>query len=159
MSKSFNVNLSFSCPVIFEKIFKWPHPIFVIIFTLIRTWPFIWSNLNFLYSKIICTKRLIKFGKMVLEKILKDYFPNTNICKTGFNIRPLGTWFTKKKWKETWIYIIFRSFRVNLSFSGPVVLEKMFWWPHSILVFLWFSPLWRRLGPLFEQTWSIFTQG
>jgi hypothetical protein len=42
-------------PVVLE-IFKWPHPIFVIISPLKRTWPFIWTNLNSLLPRIICTK-------------------------------------------------------------------------------------------------------
>jgi hypothetical protein len=46
-------------PVVLEKIFKRPPSyfhIFVIISPLKRTWPFIWSNLNFLHPRIICTK-------------------------------------------------------------------------------------------------------
>jgi hypothetical protein len=34
----------------------WPHPIFVIISPLKRTWSFIWTILNFFFSGIICTK-------------------------------------------------------------------------------------------------------
>jgi hypothetical protein len=44
ISGSFHVNMTYSGSVVLEKkIFKWPHPIFVIIFPLKRTWPFIWS--------------------------------------------------------------------------------------------------------------------
>ena len=57
MSGSFHVNLNFSGPVVLEKkIFKWPHPIFVIISPLKRTWPFIWTNLNSPYSRMISIK-------------------------------------------------------------------------------------------------------
>jgi hypothetical protein len=42
--------------VLEKKIFKWPHPIFVIISPLNRTWPFICTNLNSLHPRIICTK-------------------------------------------------------------------------------------------------------
>jgi hypothetical protein len=42
--------------------------------------------------------------------------------------------------------------RVNLSFSGPVVLEKkILKWLHPIFACLWLSPVWRRLDLLFEQ--------
>jgi hypothetical protein len=43
ISKSFHVNMSSSRSVVLEKkIFKWLHPIFVIISPLKRTSPFIW---------------------------------------------------------------------------------------------------------------------
>jgi hypothetical protein len=45
--------------VLEENIFKWPHSIFtffVIISPLKRTWHFIWTNLNSLHPRIICTK-------------------------------------------------------------------------------------------------------
>jgi hypothetical protein len=42
--------------VLEKKTFKWPHPIFVIISPLKRNWPFIWTILNSLYPRIICTK-------------------------------------------------------------------------------------------------------
>ena len=52
------------------------------------------------------------------------------------------------------------SSHINFSFPGPVVLEKkIFKWPHPIFAFLWLSPLWRKVGPSFEQTWIPFTQG
>jgi hypothetical protein len=44
ISESFHVNLTYSGSVVLEKkIFKWPHPIFVIISPLKGTWPFIWT--------------------------------------------------------------------------------------------------------------------
>jgi hypothetical protein len=39
-----------------KKIFKWPHPIFVIISPLKRTWPLIFIILNSLYLMMICTE-------------------------------------------------------------------------------------------------------
>jgi hypothetical protein len=42
--------------------------------------------------------------------------------------------------------------------TGPLVLEKIFKWPHPIFTFFWLSPLRRGPGPLFEQTWIPFTQ-
>jgi hypothetical protein len=41
---------------VLEKIFKWPHPIFVIISPLKRTWPLICTIQNSLYLRKICTK-------------------------------------------------------------------------------------------------------
>jgi hypothetical protein len=52
-----HVNPSFSGLVVFEKILKWPHPIFaffVIIYILKRIWPFIWTNFNSHYPRIFC---------------------------------------------------------------------------------------------------------
>ena len=66
-----------------------------------------------------------------------------------------GSWF-----EQTWISSISESFHINFSFPGPVVLEKkIFKWHHPIFAFLWLSPLWRRPGHSFEQTWIPFTQG
>jgi hypothetical protein len=45
--------------VLEKRILKWPHPIFfifVIISPLKKTWPFIWTKLNPLHPRIICTK-------------------------------------------------------------------------------------------------------
>jgi hypothetical protein len=42
-----------------RRFFEWPPPhfyIFVIISPLKRTWPFIWTNLNSLHPRIVCTK-------------------------------------------------------------------------------------------------------
>jgi hypothetical protein len=59
ISESFYVILSFSGSVILKKIFRWSHLIFcifVIISTLNRTWPFIWTIYNFLYPTMLCAK-------------------------------------------------------------------------------------------------------
>jgi hypothetical protein len=60
MSGTFHV-LSFSGPLVLKRnIFKWPHPIFTM-FTVLwlsylkSFWPFIWTNLNFLYLQMTCT--------------------------------------------------------------------------------------------------------
>jgi hypothetical protein len=50
-------------------------------------------------------------------------------------------------------------FHVKFSFSGFIVLKNtIFKWPHPFLTFLWLSPVWRGLGPLFEQAWILFTK-
>jgi hypothetical protein len=55
--QNFHVNMSSSGSVVLEKkIFQWPHPIFMIVFPLKKTWPFIWINLNYRYPWLICTK-------------------------------------------------------------------------------------------------------
>ena len=59
ISGSFHINFSFPGPVVLEKIFKWHHPIFcifVIIPLLKGAWSFIWTNLNPLHPRMICTK-------------------------------------------------------------------------------------------------------
>jgi hypothetical protein len=40
-------------------------------------------------------------------------------------------------------------FHVNFIFPDPVVLEKIFKWPHPIFTFLRLSPLWKGPGPLY----------
>jgi hypothetical protein len=77
ISEGFNVNYSFSSSIVLEKIFKWPHPIFVIISPLKKTWPFTWRNLNSLY---LIVPRLNEFGSVVLEiDYLVFYVPLKNI--------------------------------------------------------------------------------
>jgi hypothetical protein len=61
--------------------------------------------------------------------------------------------------EQFWIYIISGSFHVNMTYSGSLVLEKIFKWPHPIFALLWLSPLWRGSGPLFAQFRIPFTQG
>jgi hypothetical protein len=62
--------------------------------------------------------------------------------------------------EQFWIYIISESFHINITYSGPVVLEnKIFKWHHPIFAFLWLSPLWRGPGPLFEQFRISIIQG
>jgi hypothetical protein len=41
--ENFHVNMTYSGSVVLDNIFKKPHPIFVIISPLKRTWPFIWT--------------------------------------------------------------------------------------------------------------------
>jgi hypothetical protein len=88
---------------------------------------------------------LIRIGLLVLKDI---FFFNINICTYGFLYcgpsRPPGPWC-----ELFWMYIISESFHVNMTYSGSVVLEKIFNWPYPIFVFLWLSPL-RGPGPLFE---------
>jgi hypothetical protein len=55
--------------------------------------------------------------------------------------------------KKIWILSLQGLSVTNLVIIGPVVLEKIFKWTRHIFTFLWLSPLWRRPGPLFEQTW------
>jgi hypothetical protein len=53
-----------------------------------------------------------------------------------------------------------KSFHVNLSYSGSVVLEgKKIQWTHQMFAYLWLSCLWRRSRPLFVQFKIPFTQG
>jgi hypothetical protein len=52
-----------------------------------------------------------------------------------------------------------KAFMFNMTYSGSVVLEKVFKWPHPIFALLWLSPLWRGPGPLFEQYRIPYTHG
>jgi hypothetical protein len=88
-------------PVVLEKIFKRPHPIFyifVIISPLKRTWPFIFPSLNNNF-----VPRLNEFGLLVLEKKI---FKNVQCNFTLLLLPPLGeglppsfeqTWFPHPK--------------------------------------------------------------
>jgi hypothetical protein len=99
---------------------------------------------------------LIAIGLLVLGK--KILFFNINISEYCFPYcgphDPWRPWF-----QETWIYIISESFHINMTYSGSVVLEKIFKWSNPIFAFLRLSPLWRRPGPSFEQFRIAFTQG
>jgi hypothetical protein len=82
MSESFHVNLTFSSSVVHEKkIFKWPHPIFVIISPLKRNWSFIWTIQNPIYPRMICNKRDWNWPT---GSGGGDFFFNINTCKYGF---------------------------------------------------------------------------
>jgi hypothetical protein len=57
ISESFPVNMTdYGSVVLEKKIFKWTHPIFAIISPLKRTWPFIYTNKNSFYPRMIYAK-------------------------------------------------------------------------------------------------------
>jgi hypothetical protein len=129
-SKSFHLNMTYSGSVVLEKIFKWSHPIFVIISPLKRTRPFIWTIKNPLYPRLIC----IKFDWNWPAGSGEAFF-NISTCEYGFSYcgpsRPRGPWC-----EQFWIYIISENFHVNMTSSGSVVLEtKLFKWPHPFFAF------------------------
>jgi hypothetical protein len=79
LSESFHVNMTFPSSVVHEKIFKWPHPIFVIISPLKRNWSFIWTIQNpMIYQRMICTKGDWNWPTCSGGE---DFFPNINTCK------------------------------------------------------------------------------
>jgi hypothetical protein len=151
MSESFHVNMTFSSSVVHEKIFIWPHPIFVTIYPLKRNWSFIWTIQNPIYPRTICTKRDWNWPTCSGGE---DFFPNINTCKYGFPSwgpsRPLWTiiWtilnlqYMRKlsckydsfclhnSWEQrilndpTPVCTISGNLYVNLIFSGSVVLGK-----------------------------------
>jgi hypothetical protein len=100
------------------------------------------DNLHQVWLKLACSG----FGG--------DFFSIKAYVNTVFLIvappDPRGPWF-----KQTWIYITSKSFHVNMSSSGPVVLEKeTFKWPHPIFcIFAIVSPL-KRTWPLI-WIWTI----
>jgi hypothetical protein len=121
--------------------------IFVIISPLKKTWPFIWTNLNSLHPKIICFK--FNFGLLVLEKkifkIFQCIFTLLLLPSLGEGQSPL--------FEETWNHSSQGWFVPSLIKIGPVVLEKIFKWPHPIFVII--SPLkrtcpfiWTKLNSL-----------
>jgi hypothetical protein len=96
-----------------------------------RIWPFIWTKLNSLDASVIC----IKFD-WNLEKTFKDFSNIKHISKM-FVLLP----------RRTMIWMIFNPHYVrklsciNMCFSGSVVLEKIFKWPHHIFTFFFFNNL------------------
>jgi hypothetical protein len=93
--------------------------IFVIIFPLTRTWPFIWTIFNSFHPRMNCTQYCWNWSAAL------DIFFNVNKCKYGFPIvvppDPRGPWF-----EQTWIstVIISERFHVNLNSFGSVVLRR-----------------------------------
>jgi hypothetical protein len=114
--------------------------IFVIISPLKRTWPFIWTNLNSLYPRIICIKndwiRPAGSGEeFFLNLLFRYYLPLEIGYSLGLN--KLESPSPKDDLCQVWLYKI-----------GPVVLErKIFKWPHPIFTFLWLSPPLKRIWP------------
>jgi hypothetical protein len=73
ISESFHINMIYSGSVVLEKmIFKWPHPIFAVISSLKRTWPFIWI-IRIPFTQGWFIPSLIEIGLLVLEKIFFQY--------------------------------------------------------------------------------------
>jgi hypothetical protein len=92
----------------------------VIISPLKRAWHFICMILNSLYLRMICTKCDWNW----LAGSGEDIYSFFNISTCNFPIvtlsDPLGPLF-----EQTWIYIISEIFHLNMSSSGPVLLEKI----------------------------------
>jgi hypothetical protein len=110
----------------------------VIISGLKRAWPFIWTNLNSLHQRIICTK----FDWLVLQKKIFQIFLCIFILLL---LSPLGEELSPS-FKDTWILSLQGWFVPSLVKIGPVVLEKkIFKWPH-FYIFVIISPL-KRTWP------------
>jgi hypothetical protein len=107
--------------------------IFVIISPLKWTWPFIWTNLNSLHPRIICTK----FDSIWPAGSGEDFFQNFQCIFTLLLLSRLGEGLSPFI-EQTWIPFTQRWFVPSLLKIGPVVLEKkIFKWPHPIFTFLW----------------------
>jgi hypothetical protein len=107
-------------PMVLEKIFKLPNPIFTFFFiisSLKRTWPFIWTNLISPHPKIIC---LIEFGQLVLEKKI---FKNFQCIFTRLLLSPLGEGLFPS-FEQTWVPSTQGWFVPSLIKISQVVLEK-----------------------------------
>jgi hypothetical protein len=148
ISESFHINMTYSGSMVLKKkIFIWTHPIFAFL----RLSP-LWRGPGPLFEqfRIPFTKgwfmpSLIEIGLLVLEKKIFSIVAPPD---------PRGPWC-----EQFWIYVISESFHVNMTYSGSVVLEKIFNWSHPIFALLRLSPLWRGPGPLFEKFGIPFTQG
>ena len=89
----------------------------------------IWTKLNLLHIRKLSSKFLPFWFKGSWEEHFKDW-PYIFACKNFDSLmwsQPRGSWF-----KQTCIFTISGSFHINFSFSGPVVLEKIFKWNHPI---------------------------
>jgi hypothetical protein len=106
--------------------------IFAIISPLKRTWPFIWTSLNFLFSRIMCTKFDWIWGAGSGEKDLKKisvYFYCFAIISSWRGAMPYI-------WTNLKIFFTQGWFMPSLVEIGPVVLEKkIFKWPHPIFFY------------------------
>ena len=98
----------------------------------------------------------VEIGQVVLEKkIFKS-------CQFIFIISELSPLWEGRGSSFKQILIPFTQEYIlpNLVEIGPVVLEKKIWTScQFIFIISQLSPLWERCGPLFEQTWILFTQG
>jgi hypothetical protein len=87
ISGSFCVNLIFSDFVVREKIFKWPHPIFAILW-LFPLWEglglWVAKILNSLISKNDLYQVWLKLACWFWRKIFKVFPKQTQSCKNGF---------------------------------------------------------------------------
>ena len=131
--------------------------IFVTISPLKWTWPFIWTNLNSLHPRIICTKFdwIWPSGSEENFKKFSVYFYSSAI------ISP---------WRRV-IRITYPLHLNKLEFPVPkdglcevwLKFAQWFWRlfsnDHFYIFMIAFNSLWRGPGPLFEQTWILFTRG
>jgi hypothetical protein len=125
-------------PVVLQKIFNWPHPIFhifVIISPLKRTWPFIWTNLDSLHPRIIC----IKFDWIWPAGSGEEDFFFIQCIFTLLLSPPLREGLSPS-FEQTWIPSPQGWFVPSLVKIGQVVLKKFFKWPQSFSYFCDYLP-------------------
>ena len=95
---------------------------FAIISTLRRAWPFIWTNLIPLHSRLLCAK-LVEVGSVVLKKSFKSFQCIFIISQLSPLWERCGPSFAK-----TWIPFTQVCYVPSLVEIGLVVLEKMKIW-------------------------------
>jgi hypothetical protein len=128
--------------------------IFVIISPLKSTWPFIWSNVNLLHPRIICTKFdwILPAGSG--EKDFKNsvYFYSFAIISPSRRDIPF-VWIKLNPLHQRIICIL------SLTKFGILVFDKKIFKDFQcIFTRLLLSPLREGLSPSFEETWIPFIQ-
>jgi hypothetical protein len=125
--------MTYSGSVVLEKKkIKWPQPIvaFLQLSPLWRGSGNYFEQFRIPFIQQWFMPSLIEIGPLVLEKKI-SFNININIV---FPIvappDPRGPWC-----EQFWMYIISESFPVNMTYSGWVILEKIFKWPHPFLHF------------------------
>jgi hypothetical protein len=125
-----------------------PHfDIFVIISPLKRTWPLIWKKLEFSLPKDNLYKVWLNLACWFWRRF---FFFKFQCIFTLLLLSPLGEG-QSPSFEQTWIPSFQGWFKPSLIKIGPVVLEKIFKWPHLIITFLWLSPLRRGPGPYLNK--------
>jgi hypothetical protein len=109
--------------------------IFVIISSLKRICP-LFQQFWISFTQGWFVQSLIKIGLLVLEKICFQY---KNMFNMVFPIMALPNP-RRPRFEQTWIYDMSESLHVNMTCSGPVVLEKISKWPIQFLYFCDYLP-------------------
>jgi hypothetical protein len=98
------------------------------------------NKLEFPLKKNYLYQKWLKIDSL-LWRFLNIFFSNINTSKNGFSYCG-PTWLPPPKSHDfnKYEYALVRTFHVNLTFSGRVVLETISEWPNPMLTFFWLSP-------------------
>ena len=144
--------------VLEKKIFKFRQciiAIFVIISPWKRMWPFNWTNLNPLHTRMHCAKFGWNWPSGSLEKdflISSMYFCYLVIISPWKRAEPF-IWTNLNP-------LHLRMHCPKFSWNWPVVLDnRIFTFCQCLFSILLFTTLGKRCGPSFKETWIPFIQG